>query len=204
VEVYRDFATLRQHEQSGFDYVILSRAGSSGLLIMAPHGGGIEPGTGDIADALAGSEHAFYCFKGIKKQGNRVLHLTSNRFDEPVAERMLQDARWVLTIHGCRDVEPLVWVGGRDLQRGDIMITTLLRIGIPARRCHRPGLRGLEADNVCNRGRAAVGVQLEVSGGLRRMLFSDLFRRPLRCRTPLFYRFVNTLESCLPDRTEPG
>ena len=91
---------------------------------MAPHGGGIEPGTGDIADAVAGQHHSFYCFKGIKKQGNRVLHITSNRFDEPLAMTMVTNANWVLTIHGCRDVEPVVWVGGRDLPQGDRIIMT--------------------------------------------------------------------------------
>jgi len=36
---------------------------------MAPHGGGIEPGTIDIADAIARSEYTFYAFQGIKKRG---------------------------------------------------------------------------------------------------------------------------------------
>lgn len=196
---YPNFAELARQEKEGLDYVILHRSGSSGILVMAPHGGGIEPGTGDIADALAGSEHAFYCFKGLKKTGNRVLHITSNHFDEPLAVKMLTDALWVLTIHGCRDVEPVVWVGGRNLPYGERVIETLQGVGIPARRCDDPGLRGLQPDNVCNRGRSSAGVQLEISRGLREMLFTDLFRRRLRCRTPLFYRFVNRLRTGLLD-----
>lgn len=201
---YPNFTALAQHEAEGFDYRILHRSGSSDLLIMAPHGGGIEPGTGDIADALAGSEHAFYCFKGLKKSGNRVLHITSNRFDEPLAERMLKEVQWVLTIHGCRDVAPVVWVGGRHLVRGDTIIDALRGIGIPARRCEDPGLRGLQPDNVCNRGRALIGVQLELSRGLREMLFSDLFRRRLRQPTPLFHRFVTAIRHCLIDPADQG
>ena len=50
---------------------------------MAPHGGGIEPGTTEIAEAVAGHEHTFYSFSGVKARGNSVLHITSSRFDEP-------------------------------------------------------------------------------------------------------------------------
>ncbi|MCB2168482.1 MAG: poly-gamma-glutamate hydrolase family protein [Deltaproteobacteria bacterium] len=197
MDTYLHFDQLRKPEQEGMDYVILHRTGSSGILVMAPHAGGIEPGTGDIADAVAAQNHAFYCFKGIKKQGNRVLHISSNRFDEPLAMQRATEANWIVTFHGCRDVEPVVWVGGLALQRGDRIIESLQAAGFPARRCDRPGLRGLDPKNVCNRGRDAAGVQLEVSFGLRHLLFTDLFRRRIRSRTLLFYRFVETLAGCL-------
>jgi phage replication-related protein YjqB (UPF0714/DUF867 family) len=196
---YRSFAELAQHEQEGRDYRIRHHTGPSGVLVMAPHGGGIEPGTGDIADALSGSEHAFYGFKGLKKRGNHILHIASTRFDEPLAVRMLKEARWVLTIHGCRDRSPVVWVGGRDGLRGDTIIKSLEAIGIPVRQSEAPGLRGLQPENVCNRGRLEAGVQLEISRGLREMLFADPLHRPCRCRTPLFFRFAATVRGCLRD-----
>lgn len=198
MDLYRHFGQLKQHEQEGIDYAILHRRGDSGILLMAPHGGGIEPGTGDIADAVADRHHAFYCFKGIKKQGNRVLHIASNRFDEPLAMKMVRAANWILAIHGCRDAEPIVWVGGRDLRQGDRIIDGLQEAHIPAQRCDRPGLRGLHPHNVCNRGRASAGVQLEISFGLRQMMFTDLYQRRIRCRTPLFYRLVGALAGCMP------
>ena len=194
---YRTFAQLRQKEAEGRDYVIRSRAGHSGILVIAPHGGGIEPGTGDLADALAGRQHAFYCFKGIKKEGNRVLHITSNRFDEPLATTMLQEARWVLALHGCRDVEVVVWVGGRDFRQGDQIIARLQQDGFPAHRCDRPGLRGLHPDNICNRGHYKAGVQLEISYGLRNRMFANLYKRSIRGRTPIFHRFVHTLATAM-------
>jgi phage replication-related protein YjqB (UPF0714/DUF867 family) len=203
VDTYPHFDQLRRHEQEGIDYVILHRAGSSGILVMAPHAGGIEPGTGDIADAVAARNHAFYCFKGIKKKGNRVLHISSNRFDEPLAMQRMTEANWIVTLHGCRDVKPVVWVGGRALQRGDRIIDSLQAAGFRAHRCDRPGLRGLHPENVCNRGRDAAGVQLEVSFGLRQLLFTDLFRRRIRSRTLLFYRFVEILAGCLPSDELP-
>jgi phage replication-related protein YjqB (UPF0714/DUF867 family) len=200
VDSYRHFDQLRQQAQQGLDYVIRRRSGNSGILVAAPHGGGIEPGTGDMADAVAGQQHAFYCFKGIKKQGNRVLHITSNRFDEPLAMSMVAEANWILTIHGCRGDEPVVWVGGRNRPQGDRIINDLQAAGVPALRCDRPGLRGLHADNLCNRGRDLAGVQLEISLGLRNRLISNLLLRRLRGRTPLFHRFVATLANCLQEK----
>lgn len=197
MDTYLYFNQLRQHEQKGIDYVILHRSGSSGILVMAPHAGGIEPGTGDIADAVAAQDHAFYCFKGIKKHGNGVLHIASNRFDAPRAMQLVTETDWIVTLHGCRDAEPVVWVGGRALQHGDRIIDSLQTAGFPAHRCDRPGLRGLHPKNVCNRGRDAAGVQLEVSFGLRHLLFTDLFKRRIRSRTRRFYRFVETLAGCL-------
>lgn len=199
MEPYPDFAQLRRHEREGIDYIILHRAGSSGLLVMAPHGGGIEPGTCAIADAVAGRRHAFYCFKGIKPRGNSVLHITSDRFDEPLAGGMLRQAQWVLAIHGCRDEEPVVAIGGLDERRGTAVITALERAGIPARPSKRPGLGGRQPENVCNRGRSAAGVQLEISRGLRMRLFSDLDRRALRTRVPRFQHFVAALKECLAE-----
>lgn len=43
----------------------------------APHGGGIEPGTSEIADAIGGERGSFYTFGGLKSSGTADLHITS-------------------------------------------------------------------------------------------------------------------------------
>ena len=96
---YTDYNDLKQHEQEGRDYVTLVRDGNSRIAIIAPHGGGIEPGTVDIADAVASNEHTFYAFKGIKKEGNSSLHITSNRFDEPRGMGVAKGTDVVVSIH---------------------------------------------------------------------------------------------------------
>jgi len=58
---------------------------SSGIAILSIHGGDIEPGTTRIANAIAGWDHSFYTFEGIKTARNLSLHITSTRFDEPSA-----------------------------------------------------------------------------------------------------------------------
>ena len=55
----------------------------SAYAIIAPHGGGIEPGTTELAEAIARNDFSFYTFEGKKRTSNRDLHLTATRFDEP-------------------------------------------------------------------------------------------------------------------------
>ena len=76
---YPDFETLSQHEISGVDYRILVRRATTGFSIVAIHGGGIEPGTSELADAVAGLEFSFYAFEGLKGSGNADLHITSTQ-----------------------------------------------------------------------------------------------------------------------------
>ena len=68
MDKYANFIELKQNEREGEGYTILLREANSKFVIIAPHGGGIEPGTIDIADAVASSDHTFYAFKGIKKR----------------------------------------------------------------------------------------------------------------------------------------
>ena len=67
---YSSYENLSKAEVVGKDYRIRKRHGTSGILLMAPHGGGIEPGTTEIAEAIAGKCHSFYTFSGIKPKGN--------------------------------------------------------------------------------------------------------------------------------------
>ena len=92
MDKYTNIAELKQNEIEDEDYTILYRELPSKIAIMAPHGGGIEPGTIDIADYLAGCDYTFYAFKGLKKAGNKILHISSNTFDEPIALRVAQNA----------------------------------------------------------------------------------------------------------------
>jgi len=59
---YSCFGALAAAEQYGLDYDIEARLRkSSSVLIMALHGGKIEPYTDTIADAIAGNDFSFYC-----------------------------------------------------------------------------------------------------------------------------------------------
>ena len=70
MEKYCNFEELKANEKEGTDFQIQYRHGETGIAVIALHGGGIEPGTSEIADSVAGEDHAFYTFEGCKEQGN--------------------------------------------------------------------------------------------------------------------------------------
>lgn len=197
MDEYSSFAELKRYEKEGEDYAILYRGAASGLAVMAPHGGGIEPGTIDIADGIAQNDYVFYAFKGIKLTGNRILHLSSNRFDEPLGAATAEKAFIVISIHGCRDPKEMVLVGGKNRGLKQKLVNALQASGFRAELCDEPGLRGISPDNICNRCRSGEGVQLEISRGLREKMFEHLERRSLRKKTEVFYRFVHVVREAI-------
>ena len=197
---YRSFSQLAAGETEGVDYHIRCRFGLSEYAVVAIHGGGIEPGTTEIADAVAGSQHSFYTFSGIKKSGNASLHITSHLFDEPKGRDLVNTVSTVLSIHGCWDSEPIVFVGGRHHQLAKMLGTDLSKVGFSIEKSRR--YPGLSPSNICNRGRCAKGVQIEISAGLRRLFFGDLHCVPLDMSSLLLKRFINTLATVLDTADE--
>ncbi len=197
---YINFKELRRREVEDIDYRIRCRQGRTGILIMAPHGGNIEPGTSRIADAIAGTEHAFYAYEGLKTGRNSRLHITSRRFDEPAGCRLAADADKVLTIHGCSDVESLVFVGGMDRALAANVWKALARDAFHLK--ESPRIPGKHPQNICNRCRSGMGVQLEISAGLRKRMFVYRPDRE-RLQTQVFYSFVHALKSVLANFQSP-
>ena len=185
------------HERKGKDYLVLSREKDSKFAIMAPHGGGIEPGTASVADAIAGDEYAFYAFKGIKRNGNRVLHISSSRFDEPQGVDTSKHALAVIAVHGCRDKRSVVFIGGKNKPLIANMIAALKKAGFEVENSQRSGLRGINPKNICNRCLGGEGVQLELSRGLRERMFDHLDHRSPRVKTDLFDRFITAVRDVL-------
>ena len=207
MDKYTKFTELVQNEKGDEDYTILYREVDSKLAIMAPHGGGIEPGTVAIADALAGCDHTFYAFKGLKKTGNKILHINSNTFDEPLALKTARNANIVISIHGSKGKAEMVHIGGKHQELKQDLMYALRAGGFEASISEVPGLRGINSDNICNRCKTGKGVQLEISRGLREKLFDKLNHRSLRVKTIIFYQFVNTQKEGLlafSDRIKPS
>ena len=166
---FRSFADLAEAFTRDQDYRIvqLPRPGSS-TMVLAPHGGSIEAFTSDIARGIAGEEYGLYLFEGLLRAGNFAsLHLPSERFDEPGCLQMLADCDRVVSVHGCSVAGEAVFIGGRDRALGEAVASSLRAEGIA---CHDAAekLAGQDPRNICNRGRAGQGVQLEVSLELRR------------------------------------
>lgn len=199
---YADIDELMAFEREGRDYRVYVRQGNGTMAVVAPHGGRIEPGTMAIADAIAGREHRFYGFEGIRPRQNAWLHITASRFQEHRLEALVRTSRAVLTVHGCRGVEPVVFVGGRDGELGQRLIAALTSSGFDARNNDLPGLRGNHPKNICNRGWSGMGVQLEITEGLHRRMLGSLARDGVRRKTALFHRFVTTVRRSIESQFE--
>ncbi|MET3524142.1 poly-gamma-glutamate hydrolase family protein [Mesorhizobium abyssinicae] len=166
---YRSYAALAAGEVEGVDYRRSFTEKPSSFLIAAPHGGTIEPGTSEIAAAVAAGDLSLYCFEGlISNRPHTDLHIKSHLFDEPECLRLAAVADLVVTMHGRRDGgdTQTVWIGGLDHQLRDSVAKGLRDAGFhTATTGHR--LPGEEQTNICNRGRRGRGVQVEIPRTLR-------------------------------------
>lgn len=195
-DTYTNFADLAAHERDGVDYRIRLQS-RPGVAIVAPHGGGIEPGTSEIAEAVAGTNFAFYSFEGLLSLDNRRLHITSTRFDEPRAMSLIAKATTVVTIHGEGSSNEVVYIGGRDEILGSRMTAALRKAGFDVRIHPRKDLQGLGRDNICNRGKSGVGVQLELSAGIRRACFASPYPGDRSKTTSRFKALISAIRSGL-------
>jgi len=170
---YRSFRELSQHEREGEDYRIRIELRDSGVLIMAPHGGRIEPMTGEIAETIAGTDYSFYSFEGLKVEGNGVLHIESHLFDEPRALKAVEKTDAVITVHGqINQKDEFVMMGGLHTPLRSEIERRLEAAGFQTR-LPTEGLMGTDPLNICNRGKLRQGVQLEISRKVRDLLRDD-------------------------------
>ena len=110
---YTSFADLRGSEPKASFAIDVEARPESHVIAIAPHGGKIEVLTSEIARRIAGSDFSYYSFTGAKPDHNRDLHITSHRFDEPMAVALVARHQWVVSIHGCRgDMSHWVYVVG--------------------------------------------------------------------------------------------
>ncbi len=157
-------------------------------LLVAPHGGGIEPGTSELLRAVAElGNWAWYEFAGFLRKGNvEGLHIASTQFDEPTLTQLLPKTNFVLAIHGSQEQgDPVVHVGGL-WDEGCGGITAAINA---SRSAH--GIQAMEAPahmagtdpaSVTNRGKLGRGVQLEFSRSARNLLFPPDCSREARGR----------------------
>lgn len=192
---YQSFRELAANEIEGVDFRVRTRQGTSEVAVMAIHGGGIEPGTTEIAEAIAEGRHYFYSFSGLKPSGNWGLHITSRRFDEPQGLEIARNASTILVIHGCKESGLMVYIGGKNILLKSNIRNSLESAGFQVGKSAK--FTGMSPLNICNRGRLKAGVQLEICHGLRQRMFQSLKRHQRDKTTQTFHRFVNALKEAL-------
>jgi phage replication-related protein YjqB (UPF0714/DUF867 family) len=187
---YRDFNALMADKKiEGVHYRIRIADLGTPIVVIAPHGGKIEPGTSEVAAAIAVDQFSLYCFEGVQKEFSGDLHITSEHFDEPQACRLVHAADTVVAVHGRvdRDDPRSTWLGGLDQRRRDKIAESLEAAGFAAKTTGHV-FPGQKPSNICNRGRSGAGIQLELPKCLRDQLrrdserlsaFADAVRRVL-------------------------
>jgi phage replication-related protein YjqB (UPF0714/DUF867 family) len=124
--------------------------------IIAIHGGDIEPGTGEIAQALAGDDFSVY----VNEEGP---HVTSSEFQNEELDELLSRIDVSISIHGQHDTESaFTMVGGLHKELVSKISESLSGAGF-AMKNPPENLDGDNPKNVCNRGLFGKGVQLEIS-----------------------------------------
>ncbi len=198
-DCYCNFVELEARELAA-NYRIIACPRPSPIAVIAPHGGGIEPGTSELAAAIAGQEFSLYCFEGRKSDGNEALHITSTRFDEPQCLAIVAASQVVLAVHGSAEQEEIVHVGGRDSRLARRLCDALNAAGFAAQLDNTADHPGRLEANICNRGRSGRGCQLEISNGLRRTLFAGLKRQQRKHQTEHFHKFVAAVRAVLLEK----
>jgi phage replication-related protein YjqB (UPF0714/DUF867 family) len=164
---YANFAALARAEREGIDFRVRIKDRNSRVTIIAPHGGGIEPGSSQVAEAMAGEDYNFCCFEALKPSGNRELHITSTKFDEPRCVALVEKAEHVVAVHGYASAQRLVYMGGLDHSLRGAIADALQQDGFKTDATTPARLAGTSPHNICNRGKRNAGVQLELSRSLR-------------------------------------
>lgn len=169
---YRNFQDLASATQRDTDYRIRLEDRGTAPVILAPHGGTIEPGTAEIAEAIAGSDLSFYAFEALKAGAHGDFHITSHLFDEPHAVDLVGRASAAIAVHGRKDDgSETVWLGGRATDLRDAIGESLRAAGFDA--ALNTTLPGVHETNICNRTAHGEGVQLELPRVLRRRLTAE-------------------------------
>ncbi len=195
---YSNFEALRAEQTEGRDFrVRVALRDESMVALIAPHGGAIEPGTSELAIAIAGEQLSFAVFEGVKATQNRELHITSTNFDEPRCTEVVAVSCTAVAIHGENSQEATVFIGGADLMLRPHINNALEEAGFTVREHERSNLQGRSPMNICNRGTNGAGVQLELSRGLRNTFFESLNAAGRARQTQEFHQFVDAVRQGL-------
>jgi phage replication-related protein YjqB (UPF0714/DUF867 family) len=187
--------------------------------ILAPHGGGIEPGTSELCLAVAGYHPAnlpqvppagvtydYWMFEGLRELGNAALHVRSTGCDDGVAVSLCAGSLNALALHGFRPEPPdfspddqVVLVGGANATLRGYLLDGLLDADFDARDAGGHGeLDGNAKCNIVNRTLLGMGAQLELSTPLRDAMFTEHSRRRRKhTTTQLFWSFVAVCRDAL-------
>ncbi|MCS1350215.1 poly-gamma-glutamate hydrolase family protein [Mechercharimyces sp. CAU 1602] len=198
---YKDYLELTSQTEEGVDY---SRSITErDVAVLAIHGGGIKPGTSEVAEGIAGENYSLYKFEGIRSSNNSELQIDTTHFNDPDALRLVSSAQKVISVLGSNGDEKIAYIGGRDTNLRDLIILHLTSAGFDARIASN-SMANTSEDNIVNKGVKGAGVQIELTEGLRKSLFDDYTGSDDRSRTKNkhYVQFIQAVRSSIAGSTD--
>lgn len=166
---YSRYAELAASEQEGKHFKRISiRQPNATVVVIAPHGGKIEPRTWPIAKTIAGTEFSVYGFIGLRPEieGRKSLHIKSQNFDEPKCRKLVRTHIWVISIHGSGKKGERAFLGGLDKKLIQDLTSELEKAGIRAE-TNGHIYPATCPNNICNKGASKKGAQFELTDKFR-------------------------------------
>lgn len=210
----------------GLDYTVTSRLGTvPQIAVQSFHGGNIEPGSTEIARAVADTLGAsWFDVDGHHRGGASFynFHISSNAVDDPRIINLTRRATTAISLHGALDASPNIdvpgtadgipytFIGGADDTGRDIVHRHLTAAGFNAvdDPDAYPALGGRAPTNAVNKTLTPTrgGVQIEMSSTQRKNFFTgDDHTRPNRGNTtPVFDQYVAALVAAVKEMTSKG
>lgn len=208
---YKSINELKENESFN-NYLELFETSNIPISVLAIHGGKIEPGTSEIAYHVALNPlipapinkkeiYNIYSFIGNRSNNNNSLHITSNLFDELKCLEICKKSLMTISIHGQKNSEPIIYLGGLDYYCRNIFLKHLLGERFNVSPTTPESIGGLNEKNIVNKNLRNMGIQIEISAGYRRQMFADYDKKvPWRFEiTPIFINFVYTLRNAIKE-----
>jgi phage replication-related protein YjqB (UPF0714/DUF867 family) len=195
VDKYKTFDDMIKAEAPE-SYSIETEKRTSGIAIVAIHGGNTEPVTTELARFIAGDKHSYYSFVSRKPVDNADLHVTSSKWEDPASLSVVRNALKVISLHGAGDLTEKVFLGGLDKELGGFVQKELMEKGFHVEAFNTAKFAGDSRYNIVNRGATGQGLQIEISRGLRMKMFEGgLTDRTTP--TELFHKFAEAITAAL-------
>lgn len=197
-DMYANFDELKANTVAEVDYHIEATKRDSNIVMMTPHGGGIEVGTSELVLFAANGIFSEYAFEGWRTSNNRELHITSTNFDEPICLDIVESSEHILAFHGYSDtLNKHTMIGGRDTNAKQYVYEALTTAGFSCEILATGApLSGSDYENICNKGTRGMGVQLEISTAQRYAFFGTNTRAQRRYTTlPELHNYVDAIIS---------
>lgn len=192
---FSSFKDLSDVFVEGVDFSIESRPTvGSDYLVLAPHGGKIEPFTSELAARVALDDYSLYTFEGHLGSKNRDLHITSHLFFEPTLDSLLEGHPTAVAFHGRSDdgdPETIFFCGLDGVLISELAAALRFSGFKVASEGHK--FPGAHSNNTCNRSSSGKGVQFELPTSLRELFKADRVRLAL---------LVTTIRSVLRKRSD--